>query len=120
MVPLHFLTPQLDLPIVHIHQATSIGPRPPLKRCYKLGALIREFIESRPASERVAIVGTGGLSHWIGSPRMGEVNAEWDQALLQMLVERRDDDLLAMSNADIEVAGDGGEREHRRGAESGG
>jgi len=107
MVPLHFLTPRLDLPIVHIHQATSRGPRPPLKRCYQLGQLIREFVETRPASERVALVGTGGLSHWVGTPRMGEVNAEWDQALLRMLVERRDSDLLSMSNAEIEAAGNG-------------
>src|SRR5919199_1809074 len=76
MVPLHFLTPRLDLPIVHVHQATSRGPRPPLKRCYELGRILRQVIEARPASERVAVIGTGGLSHWVGGPRMGDVNAE--------------------------------------------
>src|SRR5919199_5967121 len=88
MVPLHFLTPQLDLPIVHIHQTTSRGPRPPLKRCYQLGRILRQVIDARPASERVAVIGTGGLSHWVGGPRMGDVNAEWDRRMLDLFARR--------------------------------
>jgi hypothetical protein len=107
MVPLHFLTPKLDLPIVHVHQTTSRGPRPPLKRCYQLGRILRQVIEARPASERVAVIGTGGLSHWVGSPRMGEVNAAWDRQVLERFTRRDDAALLAMSNAEIEAAGNG-------------
>jgi hypothetical protein len=107
MVPLNFLTPQLDLPIVHIHQATSRGPRPPLRRCYQLGGLLRAFVEARPAAERVALIGTGGLSHWAGTPRMGQVNAAWDQRVLRLLEERGDEELLAMTDVEIEAAGNG-------------
>jgi hypothetical protein len=106
-VPVHFMTPKLDLPIVHIHQLTSRGPRPPLRRCYQLGGLLRQFIEGRPASERVALIATGGLSHWVGGARMGQVNKEWDQRMLELFQTRRDEAILAMTDADIEEAGNG-------------
>jgi hypothetical protein len=106
-VPVHFMTPALDLPIVHIHQLTSRGPRPPLRRCYELGRLLREFIEARPVTERVAIIATGGLSHWVGGPKMGQVNQAWDQRILKLFETRADEELLAMTDADIEEAGNG-------------
>src|SRR5579884_1291513 len=112
-VPLHFLTPHLDLPIVHIHQLTSRGPQPRLRRCYALGQALRQVIEARPASERVAVVGTGGLSHWVGTPRMGQVNAAWDQHVLQLFAERRDDELLALTDAAIEAEAGNGAHEIR-------
>ena len=106
-VPVHFMTPHLDLPIVHIHQLTSRGPRPPLERCYRLGGVLRDFIDSRPVSERVALIATGGLSHWVGGPRMGQVNTEWDQRVLRLFQSRADDELLGMTDAQIEEAGNG-------------
>lgn len=112
-VPLHFLTPKLDLPIVHIHQLVSRGPRPRLRRCYQLGGLLRQFIEARPASERVAVIGTGGLSHWVGNARMGQVNVAWDQRVLGLFAVRQDDDLLAMTDADLERDAGNGAHEIR-------
>ncbi|HZU07295.1 MAG TPA: hypothetical protein VFB73_15115 [Chloroflexota bacterium] len=112
-VPLHFLTPHLDLPIVHIHQLVSRGPRPRLRRCYELGGLLRQFIEARPAAERVAVIGTGGLSHWVGNAKMGQVNAAWDQHVLRLFAERRDDELLAMTDAALEAEAGNGAHELR-------
>jgi aromatic ring-opening dioxygenase catalytic subunit (LigB family) len=112
-VPLHFLTPRLDLPIVHIHQMVSRGPRPPLQRCYTLGGALRQFVDARPASERVAVIATGGLSHWVGGPQMGQVNPAWDQWVLRRLEERADAELLAMNNADIEEQAGNGAHEIR-------
>lgn len=112
-VPLHFLAPRLDLPIVHIHQMVSRGPRPPLRRCYALGGALRAFIDARPASERVAVLGTGGLSHWVGHPRMGQVNPAWDRQVLQRFVARDDDALLALTDAEIEESAGNGAHELR-------
>jgi aromatic ring-opening dioxygenase catalytic subunit (LigB family) len=38
-------------------------PLPKPSRCYKLGLALRKAIESYPEDLKVAIVGTGGLSH---------------------------------------------------------
>jgi hypothetical protein len=112
-VPLHFLTPHLDLPIVLVSQLVARGPRPPLRRCFELGGVLRRFIEARPASERVAVIGTGGLSHWVGNARMGEVNPAWDQYVLRLLAERRDAELAAMTDAMIEAEAGNGAHETR-------
>ena len=38
-------------------------PQPTANRCYNLGKAIRRAVESYPEDLRVAVVGTGGLSH---------------------------------------------------------
>jgi pimeloyl-ACP methyl ester carboxylesterase len=48
---------------------------------------VREFVETvRPTDERVAIVATGGLSHWICLPDSGRVNAEWDLQIIEKII----------------------------------
>ena len=34
------------------------------------------------APERIALVGTGGISHWPATPDSGKVNEPWDRAFL--------------------------------------
>lgn len=108
MTVLHFLTPNMDLPVVPIIQNCSIKPMPTLRRCYQLGQELRRSIEAwgSPA-ERVALVAAGGLSHWVGLPRMGEINESFDRALLDLLADGRAAEALEFSEAEIEAAGNG-------------
>jgi aromatic ring-opening dioxygenase catalytic subunit (LigB family) len=68
-----FVTPLMlafgdDFPrIVPIAQNCNMPPLPPLKRSYEVGVKLRAAIEAGP-SGRVVVVGTGGLSHWVGNP----------------------------------------------------
>ena len=64
-------------------------PMPSLKRCLQVGAFVGEAIERWPEPKRVAVVGTGGLSHWVGLPETGRVNAEFDRWFLGCLVAGR-------------------------------
>src|SRR3954449_3021813 len=59
-LPLHFLTPNRDVPVVPLLQNCLVPPLPSLKRCYRLGPLVREAGDPRPG--RVAPLGPGGLS----------------------------------------------------------
>jgi len=61
-------------------------PMPSLKRCRHVGAFVREVIERWPTKKRIAVVGTGGLSHWVGLPGTGKVNAEFDRWFMDCLV----------------------------------
>lgn len=83
MMPLHLLTPDMDYPIVPIFQNASTPPLPTFKRAKQLGELIRQVIDQRPKHERVVMFGTGGLSHWVGTPEMGQINEEFDQNVLR-------------------------------------
>ncbi|MFO7277571.1 MAG: gallate dioxygenase [Pseudomonadota bacterium] len=60
-------------------------PIPSAKRCFKLGRALRKAIESYPEDIKVAIVGTGGLSHQVHGERAGFNNTPWDMEFLELL-----------------------------------
>jgi gallate dioxygenase len=62
-------------------------PLPSAARCYKLGQAVRRAIESFPEDLKVAVVGTGGLSHQIHGERTGFNDTDWDKEFLRLFVE---------------------------------
>jgi len=60
-------------------------PIPSARRCFKLGHALRKAIESYPEDLKVAIVGTGGLSHQVHGERAGFNNTPWDMEFLELL-----------------------------------
>ena len=60
-------------------------PIPSARRCFKLGHSLRKAIESYPEDLKVAIVGTGGLSHQVHGERAGFNNTPWDMEFLDLL-----------------------------------
>ena len=60
-------------------------PIPSARRCYRLGRSLRKAIESYPEDLKVAIVGTGGLSHQVHGERAGFNNTEWDMRFMELL-----------------------------------
>lgn len=81
MVPLHHLTPGYDLPIIPININCQAPPMAPLHRVYALGEAIRKAADQLP--ERIAVVGTGGISHWPCTPDSGTINTAWDLDFLE-------------------------------------
>jgi len=75
-------------------------PLPTPKRCYKLGKAIRRAIESYPEDLKVAMVGTGGLSHQMIGERAGFNDENWDREFLD-LIERDPERLAAMTVEDF-------------------
>jgi len=64
------------VPIVPILLNTYFGPNvPTAARCHDLGLAIHRVIEAMPSGQRVAVVGSGGLSHFV-------VDEELDQRVL--------------------------------------
>jgi gallate dioxygenase len=62
-------------------------PLPTARRCFRLGQAIRRAVESFPESLKVAVVGTGGLSHQIHGERSGFNDTAWDREFLRLIVE---------------------------------
>jgi gallate dioxygenase len=60
-------------------------PIPTARRCFRLGRALRRAIESYPEDLKVAIVGTGGLSHQVHGERAGFNNTDWDMEFLDLL-----------------------------------
>ncbi|MCY0965103.1 class III extradiol dioxygenase family protein [Parathalassolituus penaei] len=85
-------------------------PIPTARRCYKLGQALKRAIDSWPEDLRVAIVGTGGLSHQLNGERFGFINEEWDQQWLQR-IQTEPEQLADTSTRDLMLAAgaEGGE-----------
>jgi protocatechuate 4,5-dioxygenase beta chain len=108
-VPLKFLTPRYDVPLVPIHMNCIMPPLPTPERCREFGRVLAEVIRTWPGDERVAIVGSGGLSHDPGGPRYFAVDERFDRWFLGLLAEG--DPQKVVREATIErmiAAGDGG------------
>ncbi|GAC34211.1 class III extradiol dioxygenase subunit beta [Paraglaciecola polaris] len=60
-------------------------PSPTGNRCFNLGKAIRKAVESFDEDIKVAIFGTGGMSHQLQGERAGLVNPAFDKAFLDDL-----------------------------------
>jgi gallate dioxygenase len=79
-------------------------PIPSAARCFKLGRSLRKAIESYPEDLRVAIVGTGGLSHQVHGERAGFNNTPWDMEFLELL-EKNPEQLTKLTIAEYAERG---------------
>lgn len=76
-----------EIPVVPIYINTVMTAAPTCARSYALGQAVGAYVtEMRPEDERVAIVATGGLSHWICLPDSGRVNEEWDRRIVDYMI----------------------------------
>jgi hypothetical protein len=111
IAPMIHLTPRWDISIIPIVVNAFAPPMPSPKRCFDVGAFIGGCIDRYPESLRVAFLGTGGLSHWVGPPEMGRINEQFDRWFLDCLVEQRTAEVTSRyaKYEDLEaVAGNGG------------
>lgn len=60
-------------------------PLPSARRFWKFGRSLRRAIQSYPEDIKVAIVGTGGLSHQVHGERCGFNNTAWDMEFMDRL-----------------------------------
>jgi protocatechuate 4,5-dioxygenase beta chain len=101
LVPLHFLTPDMGIPIVPIFVNGLAPPLPSSQRCYALGKSVAAAIESWPEDKRVAVIGSGSFSLEIGGPkippgeRAGTPDPEWGKRVQDHLEHARIGDLVA-------------------------
>jgi len=65
---IQYLTKENQIPVVPIMVNSFAPPLPSLSRCLDLGAAIRRAVASLPSDLKVAIIGSGGLSHQLPFP----------------------------------------------------
>ena len=107
MVPLHFLTPRYELPIIPVNVNCQGPPLTPLQRAYDFGRALRKACDAQP--ERIALIGTGGISHWPATPDSGVINEAWDRDFLEKFLANRESELTAYTDEEtLRDAGQGG------------
>ena len=107
MIPLNFLTPNYDLPIIPCNINCQGPPLTPLNRVWEFGEALRSACDEQP--EKIAIVGTGGISHWPATPDSGKINEAWDRRFLKQLMNQDKAKLISYDDEEVYAeAGQGG------------
>ena len=82
-------------PIVPVFVNTYYPPNvPSAARCYDLGRALRRAVETWPTEARVAVVASGGLSHFV-------VNEELDRRVLGAITTRNPDSLTTLRRDEL-------------------
>jgi len=102
-VPLHFAMPEPRVSIVPLYINVYLAPQPAPRRCYAWGQALRAIVDSRP--ERIALVASGGLSHFPGSDRYDRPDYDWDRRMLEALGEGRGILTAALTSEELDKAG---------------
>lgn len=107
MVPIHLSVPK-HVRCIPVYISCGMTPLIQGKRCKQLGEMIGRAIAAWPGSERVVMLGTGGISHWVGMADMGKINPEFDARVLKLVEANDIDGLAKLSDTEIvDAAGNG-------------
>ncbi len=94
-------------PIVPVTLNDIEPPFPTVKRCYAWGEMLARAIASYPGDLRVAVMGTGGLSHSIGEPTMGLVEEEFDRDCMRLFESGKKRPLIDFLTKRLPTVGNG-------------
>ena len=103
MIPLSFLDPDRELPIVPLIINAMTYPMPTQKRCYALGRALGDALERDP--RRVAVVAAGGLSHAPGERMHGDIDSEFDAEFIRRLETHDVDGFTSYTDEELERRG---------------
>ena len=104
---------ELGIPMVPVLQNCTVPPIPDQHRCYAVGEALGDFIRNDlPADMRVALLGSGGLSHEPGGARYYFIDEAFDRWFLDLVASGDHATLLKeLTLEKMEAAGSGGTSE---------
>ena len=110
VVPIHYsIAPVEGVKTIPVYINSGILPVISNKRSYQIGQTIAKAVKSWGGDERVAIFGTGGISHWVGMAEMGRVNVEWDEKIMSLVQAGDAEGMIAITDEEIlREGGNGG------------
>ena len=103
--PTYWMFKSHRVPIVPIHMNTNIEPMISPQRAFRFGETLTRVLQRIPLKKNIGILGTGGLSHFPGTPYYGKVDVEFDKRFLSLLEEGRTDEIYKLSVEELEESG---------------
>jgi 2,3-dihydroxyphenylpropionate 1,2-dioxygenase len=91
------------IPVIPIFINTYLPPLPNARRCHALGKAIANIIESRP--ENVAIVASGGMSHYPGTWKYPQPAFDFDYWAIEQMERGNHEALLRLTNEQLDEVG---------------
>jgi len=91
------------IPVVPVFINTYLPPLPSARRCAMLGRAIAEIVESRP--ERVAVLASGGMSHYPGTWKYYKPAYDFDRWCLHELENSHSASFINLSAEQLDEVG---------------
>jgi AmmeMemoRadiSam system protein B len=91
------------IPVVPVFVNTYLPPLPSPRRCAALGRAIAEIAASR--QERVAVLGSGGMSHYPGTSRYYQPAFDFDRWCIYELENSREESFLDLTPEQLDEVG---------------
>lgn len=102
-VPFEYLLEDRDIPVIPFHTNVYMPPLPSTHRCAALGKRVVELLE--PRAERVAILASGGMSHYPGTSKYPDPDYDFDWWLIGELEKGNTDALLGLTVEQLDETG---------------
>jgi len=102
-VPFEYVIGNRDIPIIPFFTNVYVPPLPTPKRCAALGKAIAEIIKGR--KERVAVIASGGMSHFPGTSKYLTPEFDFDRWLVAQFEAGNTDALLNMTGTQLDEVG---------------
>ena len=102
-IPFEYVIGKRDIPVIPFFTNVYVPPLPTPRRCEALGKAIAEIVKGR--KERVAIIASGGMSHFPGTHKYNFPEFDFDRWLLSELETGNTDALLRMSGTQLDEVG---------------
>src|SRR5881296_240691 len=102
-VPFEYVIGKRNIPIVPFFTNVYVPPLPTPKRCAALGKAVADIIKGR--KERVAIVASGGMSHFPGTRKYLHPEFDFDRWLVSEFEAGNTDALLEMTGSQLDEVG---------------
>ena len=101
--PFEYIHGGRAIPVVPMFVNVYLPPLPTAERCLEVGKAIAAVIAKRP--ERVAVLASGGMSHYPGTWKYFYPEYEFDRWMIQELEEGRPESLLELSGEQLDEVG---------------
>ena len=102
-VPFEYVIGKRDIPIIPLFTNVYVPPLPTPKRCAALGTAIAGIIKGR--KERVALIASGGMSHFPGTSKYLTPEFDFDRWLVAQFEAGNTDALLNMTGTQLDEVG---------------
>jgi len=101
--PFEWVMEKREIPVVAMFVNTYLPPLPTARRCAALGEAVAAYLGTRP--ERVAIVASGGLSHYPGTWKYPQPAYDFDRWAIAQMERGNNDAILSLTNRQIDEVG---------------
>jgi 2,3-dihydroxyphenylpropionate 1,2-dioxygenase len=101
--PFEWVIEKREIPVVAMFVNTYLPPLPTARRCAALGEAIASYLGTRP--ERVALVASGGLSHYPGTWKYSQPAYDFDRWAIAHMERGNTEAILSLTNRQIDEVG---------------